>query len=113
MKLSGFVATAVVVIAFWVAAPVQAQEVQCLACVVSQYTFNSYCQTYQGSWPDCQTLCQGYYCSCQRSSGARCMRGSDGTWYGFRVQDVFYLPLDRPFHTAYRVKRARMVHRPA
>jgi hypothetical protein len=113
MKLGRFIALAVVITAFWVATPIQAQEVQCLACVASQWTLNSYCQTYNGSWANCQTICDGYYCSCKRDSGGGCRRGTDGTWYGFRVQDVFYLPLDRPFQTAYRVTRARMVHRPA
>jgi hypothetical protein len=113
MKLGRFIALAAVITAFWVATPVQAQEVQCLACTIAEFSFNTSCQPYAGSWPNCRNLCDGYYCSCQRDTGARCLRGSDGTWYGFRMQDVFYLPLDRPFHTAYRVTSARMVHRPA
>ncbi|HEY0372817.1 MAG TPA: hypothetical protein VGD79_12490 [Thermoanaerobaculia bacterium] len=94
--------------------PAEAQEVQCLACLLSPVTYNSYCQTYNGNWPDCQTVCDGYYCACNRgTSGGRCSRGGDGVWRGFRVQDVYYMPVDRPFHAAYRVTRARMTRRPA
>jgi hypothetical protein len=112
MKLGGFVASAVLVFAFWAATPVQAQEVQCLGCEASQYTGNSYCQTYNGSWPNCETRCVGYTCSCTRGGvGGGCRRGADGTWYGFRVQDIFYMPLDRPFQSAFRVTSARMTQR--
>ncbi|MEA2464670.1 MAG: hypothetical protein QOJ98_2417 [Acidobacteriota bacterium] len=113
MKIGVFFVAAVIISALWVATPVQAQEVQCLGCAVAEFSFNSYCQPYNGSWPNCTTRCDGYYCSCSRDTSGRCRLSGDGTWYGFRVQDVFYLPLDRPFHTAYRVTRARMTHRPA
>lgn len=53
------------------------------------------------------------YCSCTKATWGRCRRGTDGTYYGFFVQDVLYVPLDQPFHTAFRVARARMTHRPA
>jgi hypothetical protein len=112
VKFSVFIIAAVVV-PLCSAASARAQDVQCNACYMSQVTYNSYCQSYQGSWPNCQTLCDGYYCSCQRDTGARCRRGTNGDWHGFRVQDVFYLPADRPFHTAYRVTSARMTRRPA
>lgn len=113
MKQSILIVIAACVLGFCVAVPVEAQEVQCLGCALSPYTYNSYCLTTNGSWPNCRNLCDGYYCSCQRDSGARCRRGADGTFNGFRVQDVFFLPTDRPFHTAYRITRARMTHRPA
>ena len=98
----------------YLAPPAEAQEVQCLACVMSDVTYNSYCQTYSGSWPDCRTVCDGFYCACNRgTTGARCVRGSDGTWHGFRVQDVYFMPVDRPFQLAYRVTRVRMTQRPS
>ncbi|HEX8617467.1 MAG TPA: hypothetical protein VF911_07770, partial [Thermoanaerobaculia bacterium] len=78
MKLSAFVVSAAIIVAFCAATPAHAQEVQCLACATSDYTFNSYCQSYNGSWANCQTVCEGYYCSCRRDSGGRCLRGSDG-----------------------------------
>ena len=101
-------------LSFVLIVPADAQEVQCLGCYASEITLNSYCQTYNGPWPDCQTVCIGWDCSCKRGTyGGRCRLGTDGIWRGFRVQDVFYIPVDRPFHSAYRVTRARMTQRPA
>lgn len=102
-----FVVGGVLLFAMLVTASAQAQEANCLACGVG-YSGNMYCTDYNGSWPNCQTICQGYYCSCKRDTGARCHRGEDGTYHFVRVREVLYLPADQPFHGFYRVARARM-----
>ena len=113
MGLRAFFAIAGSAIALFLSTPAEAQEVQCLACAVSTVSYNSYCQSFNGSWPNCQTICDGFVCSCKKDVSARCRRGGDGTFYGFRVQDVFYLPADQPFHVSYRVKGAKMTRRAA
>ena len=106
MKMLFVVVTAFLV-AMFLTAPARAQESNCLACSIG-YSGNTYCESYNGNWPNCQTICSGYYCSCRRDTGARCVRGSDGTYHFMRVREVLYLPLDQPFHRVYRVAQARM-----
>ncbi len=94
--------------AMFLTAPAQAQESNCLACYSDLITYNSYCESYNGSWPNCQTVCSGGTCNCRRDAGGRCTRGEDGTYRFMRIREVLYLPGDQPFHRVYRVARARM-----
>lgn len=102
-----FVVVAALLLATLLTASTHAQEANCLACGVG-YSGNMYCTEYNGSYPNCTTICQGFYCSCKRDTGARCTRGEDGTYHFVRVREVLYLPSDQPFHGLYRVARARM-----
>jgi hypothetical protein len=86
----------------------QAQEANCLACYTDLYLSNSFCESYNGSWPNCRTDCSGGHCSCKRDPGGRCARGTDGTYHFMRIREVLHLPADQPFRSAYRVARARM-----
>jgi hypothetical protein len=103
-----FVVAAALLFAMLLPAAAKAQESNCLACYADIVTYNSFCESYNGSWPNCQTVCTGGYCSCKRDAGGRCARGPDGTYHFMRVREVLRLPADQPFHRVYRVARARM-----
>lgn len=83
------------------------EEASCHLCEVSPYTYNGYCSDFNGPIPNCRTVCDGYVCSCHRSTWGRCMRGADGTYFYIKIQYV-RLPIDEPFHSAFRVTKARM-----